>query len=51
MKKRRKHDARFKVRLALVAVKGERTVSELAAECGSHDVGAPNRHRALRRFI
>jgi transposase len=36
MKKRRNHDARFKSRVALEAVKGERTVSELAAEYGLH---------------
>jgi transposase-like protein len=36
MKKRRNHDAGFRVRLALEAVKGERTVSELAAEYGIH---------------
>ncbi len=32
MKKRRNHDAGFKARVELEAVKGERTVSELAAE-------------------
>lgn len=32
MKKRRNHDAGLKARVALEAVKGERTVSELAAE-------------------
>ena len=30
MKKRRNHDAGFKARVALEAVKGERTVSEVA---------------------
>lgn len=34
--KRRNHDAGFKARVALEAVKGERTVSELAAEYGVH---------------
>jgi len=34
MRKRRNHDAGFKVRVALEALKGERTVSELAAEYG-----------------
>ena len=36
MKKRRNHDAGFKASVALEAVKGERTVSELAAEYGVH---------------
>jgi transposase len=36
MRKRRNHDAGFKARLALQAVKGERTVSELSAEYGVH---------------
>ena len=34
MRKRRNHDAGFKARVALEALKGERTVSELAAEYG-----------------
>lgn len=36
MSKRRNHDAGFKARVALEAMKGERTVSELAAEYGVH---------------
>lgn len=36
MKKRRNHDAGFKACVALEALKGERTVSELAAEYGVH---------------
>ena len=40
MPKRRNHDAGFKARVALEAVKGERTVSELAAEYGVHPTGS-----------
>jgi transposase-like protein len=36
MSKRRNHDAAFKARGALEAVKGERTVSELATAYGVH---------------
>lgn len=36
MKKRGNHDAGFRARVALETVKGERTVSELAAEYGVH---------------
>lgn len=36
MKNRRNHDAGLKARVVLKAMKGERTVSELAAECGVH---------------
>ena len=36
MSKRRNHDTGFKARVALEAVKGERTVSELAGEYGVH---------------
>jgi transposase-like protein len=36
MAKRRNHEAGFKARVALEAVKGERTVSELAADYGVH---------------
>ena len=41
MPKRRNHEAGFKARVALEAVKGERTVSELAADCGVQ----PDRNR------
>jgi transposase len=41
MSKRRNHDAAFKARVALEAVKGERTVSELAAEYGVHPTMIP----------
>ena len=36
MSKRRNHDSGFKARVASEAVKGERTVSELAAEDSVH---------------
>ncbi len=36
MKKRRNHDADFKARVALEALKGKRTVSELTVEYGMH---------------
>ena len=36
MKTRGNHDSRFKARVALEAVKGERIVSELAAEYGAY---------------
>jgi transposase len=36
MKNPRNHDAGFKTRVVMEAVKGERTVSELAAEYGVH---------------
>ena len=46
MRKRRNHDVGFKARVALEAVKGERTVSELAAEYGVHLV--PTAHACMR---
>ena len=36
MSELRTDDAGFKVRVALEAIKGEHSVSELAAECGLH---------------
>ena len=47
MSKRRNHDAGFKARVALEAVKGERTVSELAAEYGVHPTMIHQWKRAL----
>ena len=50
MKKRRNHDAGFKARVALEAVKGERTVSELAAEYGVHPTMIHQWKKALADF-
>jgi transposase-like protein len=47
MKKRRNHYAGFKARVALEAVKGERTASELAAEHGVHPTMIHQWKRAL----
>ena len=47
MKKRRNHDAGFKARVALEAVKGERTVSEQAAEYGVHPTMTHQWERSL----
>ena len=47
MSKRRNHDAGFKARVALEAVKGERTVSELAAEYGVHPTMIHQRKKTL----
>ena len=47
MPKRRNHDAGFKARVALEAVKGERTASELAAEYGVHPTMIDQWKRAL----
>ena len=40
MSNRKQHAPEFKARVALEAVKGERTVSELAAEYGVHLLSA-----------
>lgn len=47
MSKRRNHDAAFKARVALEAVKGEPTVSALAAECGDHPTMCHSWKRSL----
>jgi len=33
---RRRYDSAFKAKVALEAIKGERTVAEIASECGVH---------------
>jgi len=33
---RKRYDAIFKAKVALEAIKGERTISEIASECGVH---------------
>ncbi len=51
MSKRRNHDAGFKARVALEAVKGERIVSELAPErCRSTSSPTPARPRRGTRL-
>ncbi len=35
-KVRKNHDAAFKARIALEAIKGEKTIAQLASECGVH---------------
>lgn len=35
-RKRRRHSAEFKVRVALEAIRERRTVNEIASECGVH---------------
>ena len=47
MSKRRNHDAAFKARVALEALKGERTVSELAAAYEVHPTMVNNWKRQL----
>jgi transposase len=47
MSKRRNHDAAFKARVALEALKGERTVSELATAYEVHPTMIHQRKRSL----
>lgn len=47
MSKRRDHDAAFKARVVLEAVRGERTVPELVAECGLHPAMSHQWKRSL----
>lgn len=44
---RRKHDASFKARIALAAVKGEKTIGQLASEYAIH----PNQIRQWRQQL
>jgi putative transposase len=46
-RKRRAHDAAFKAKVALEAVKGEKTIAELASEYGMH----PNQIGQWRRRL
>lgn len=47
MRKRRNHGAGFKARVMLEALKGERTVSELAADYGVHPTMIHQWNKAL----
>lgn len=47
MRKRRNHDAGFKARVSMEAVKGERTSWELAAEYGVHPTMIHQWNKAL----
>ena len=46
-RKRRTHDSAFKAKVALEAVKGEKTIAELASEYGMH----PNQIGQWRRRL
>ena len=47
MSKRRNHDAAFKARVALEALKGERTVSESTAAYGFHPTMIHQKKKSL----
>jgi transposase len=47
MSKRRNHDAAFKARVALEALKGEKTAAELARAYGVHPTMIHQRKKAL----
>lgn len=51
MSKRRNHDATFKARVTLEALKGERTVSELAAAYGVHPTLNHQWKKSLREGV
>ena len=46
--KRRQHSGEFKARVALAAIRGEKTVNELASEYGVHPVQISQWKRAVQ---
>ena len=49
--KRRQHSGEFKARVALAAIRGEKTVNELASEYGVHPVQISQWKRAVQEEV